>query len=268
MNIVILHYPTMFNKQQVPLELKPIIKKLSKFGHVHNYFFKFGYYKNQFVLDDLSFENASKNIHDTFKHLNNYYVIAINHAVPYGLFYANKYPKKCLGIVGYPYRFYCKESYERRIWKYKNNKGWKFSYDIDDYLIKVNNDRLQQLLDKPGHDEIDILYLIMDFNLQRQYYKIPTVFNVPTILYTRLDLNTESIIKHNYKRKETAQMKQIFNENDALFNSMMWNFDRVKYDAILMKKNKNNNFLKIKYLVSGWENFNNVIDEIILFVNK
>ena len=30
----------------------------------------------------------------------------------------------------------------------------------------------------------------------------------------------------------------IFSENDAMRNSMIWNFDRVKYDAMLREKNK------------------------------
>ena len=90
-------------------------------------------------------------------------------------------------------------------------------------------------------------------------------FNVPTVLYTRLDLDVKNIIKFNFKRKEIAEMKQIINEDDALYNSMIWNFDRIKYDAILKKANEKNDFLTIKYIVSGWENFYDIIDEVILF---
>jgi hypothetical protein len=35
-----------------------------------------------------------------------------------------------------------------------------------------------------------------------------------------------------------AKMKQIFSENDAIQQSMMWNFDRIKYDNMLKTKNK------------------------------
>lgn len=61
-------------------------------------------------------------------------------------------------------------------------------------------------------------------------------------------------------------MKKIFSENDAMQNSMVWNFERVKYDAMLKDKNKkkHKNKLKIKYLISGWENYNDIVDEIIL----
>ena len=63
-------------------------------------------------------------------------------------------------------------------------------------------------------------------------------------------------------------MKKLFSENDALKASMIWNFERVKYDAKLKKENKNTNKLKIKYLISGWEDYNDIVDEIILFKNN
>ena len=46
---------------------------------------------------------------------------------------------------------------------------------------------------------------------------------------------------------------------------MFWNFDRVKYDTKLKKVNKDNKKLQIKYLISGWENLNDIIDEIKLY---
>ena len=63
-------------------------------------------------------------------------------------------------------------------------------------------------------------------------------------------------------------MKQIMNEDDALHNSMIWNFDRIKFDAKLKKVNSSNNKLHIKYLVSGWENYEDIIDNIIIIKNK
>ena len=42
----------------------------------------------------------------------------------------------------------------------------------------------------------------------------------------------------------------------------MWNFERVKYDAMLMDNNKK--LLKIKYLISVMENNQDIIDEVIL----
>ena len=57
-------------------------------------------------------------------------------------------------------------------------------------------------------------------------------------------------------------MKKIFSENDAMQQSMMWNFDRIKYDDMLKTKNKKN--LKIKYIISGWEDNMDIINEVIL----
>jgi len=274
MDIVILHFPTMYIKPEIPDDMKPIIKTLSKQFTVHNYFFKFCYYGNRFNLNDLDFENAALDIHENFKHLNKYLIVAINHACPYGLYYTSIYPNKCLGIICYPYRLYSKESYERRIWKFKNNNGWSSfiknsnKYDIDNYLLNITNERLQTLFDNPSDDEKSILYLVMDVNLQKQHSKIPSKFTVLTILYTRLDIDAENVIKYNFDRKDMASMKQLFSENDALQASMVWNFDRVKYDALLKKENKDNNNLKIKYLVSGWEDYDDILDEVILFNYK
>ena len=78
-------------------------------------------------------------------------------------------------------------------------------------------------------------------------------------------MNVEDIIKLNYERKEIAKMKQIITEDDALYNSMIWNFDRIKYDYELKRANESNNFLKIKYLVSGWEDYQDIVDNVIIF---
>ena len=43
---------------------------------------------------------------------------------------------------------------------------------------------------------------------------------------------------------------------------MIWNFDRVKFDAKLKENNAKK--LKIKYIVSGWENYLDVVDEVKL----
>ena len=109
---------------------------------------------------------------------------------------------------------------------------------------------------------VGLLYYVIDFNLQKQYNKIPSKFKIKTILYTRLDLDMKSIIEFNYDRTDVVSMKSIFSENDALQQSMVWNFKRVKYDDMLKKNNKKN--LKIKYLISGWEDNNDIIDEVIL----
>ena len=115
----------------------------------------------------------------------------------------------------------------------KDNKGFEKiiknkKYDVDNYLININQERFDKLFIDPSNDEIQIIYLVVDFYLQKNSNLIPIKFKIPTYLYTRLDLDVKSIIKYNYKRKEIAEMKQIMNEDDALHNSMIWNFDRIK----------------------------------------
>ena len=60
-NIIFLHHPSIFFKSTISKKIKPIIKKLSKFGNVYNYFFKF-HGNNKFELKDLLFENVAEDI--------------------------------------------------------------------------------------------------------------------------------------------------------------------------------------------------------------
>lgn len=265
LNIVIMYNPSLKSNKVIPHDFKPIFQKLKKLGNVniHNYWFKFT--EHQFDLDDLTFENAAKDIHDKFKHLHEIVIIALEHACPFALYYSYHYPQKCKRIICYPFRYYSEGSFNRRVWKLKNNKGYEKmikSYNVDDYMINIDNERLQELVNDGSDDGKSALWYAIDYNLQKQHDKIPSKFKVPTILYTRLDLDVQQVIEQNYNRTDIAEMKKIFSENDALQNSMVWNFERVKYDAMLKEKNKKN--LRIKYLISGWEDFLDVLDEVVL----
>jgi hypothetical protein len=72
--------------------------------------------------------------------------------------------------------------------------------------------------------------------------------------------NIKSIVENNYNRTDIANMKKIFSENDAVQQSMMWNFEKIKYDNMLKNKNKKN--LKIKYIID--EDNMDIINEVIL----
>jgi hypothetical protein len=270
-NIIILHNPTIFYNPEIPEDTKDMVKQLKKYGKVYNYFFKFSYYANKFTLDDLEYENVAKDIYEKYKDLDNILIIALSHACPYGLYFSNKYSKICNGIICYPFRYYSQMSYERRIWKLKNNKGFESlvknkKYDVDKHLFEINEERFSKLFDNnPDDDEKQIIYLVFDVSIQRQHYKIPKKFKIPTYLYTRLDMDVSSIIKWNYDRTDISKMKQILSKDDALFQSSLWNFDRVKYDAELKEINSDN--LHIKYLISGWEDLQDVVDNVkILFM--
>lgn len=208
-NIVILHNPSIFEKPNVPKHLRSIIKQLSKFGKIYNYFFKFSYCKNKFNLEELEYENVAKDICDVHKNLDKFILISLSHACPYALYFANNYSKKCISVICYPFRFYSQMSYDRRIWKLKNNNGFELlvknkKYNVDDYLLNITNDKFEELFDNQGDDEKQIIYLVFDLSIQKQHYKIPTKFKVPIYLYTRLDLDVSTIIKYNYDRKDVV----------------------------------------------------------------
>ena len=69
-----------------------------------------------------------------------FHIIALEHACPFGLYYASTYSSKCKGIICYPFRYYSKGSYDRRIWKLKTNNGYAKiikKYDVDNYMINI-----------------------------------------------------------------------------------------------------------------------------------
>ena len=207
LNIILLHNQST-QKQKPSTDTKRLIKRLKDISKLHIYKFKLN--TKQSKYEDMFFETVAKDINDTYKELKSYFVIALDHACPYGLYFVNKYPKKCLGIVCYPYRYYCEESLKRRVWKYKKNKGYEkivSSYDVDKYMININEERFNELKTDKSDDGVSALYLAFDYNLQKQHTELPTKFKVSTTLYTRLDLDTESIVKLNYNRKNIAKMK-------------------------------------------------------------
>lgn len=272
---VILHNPNpMLSKEDNSKQYNNIINEISKLGEVYNYYFRFGTNDIDFIIDDMQFEIASQDLYEKFKDKGKLYIICLEEASSYGLYFANVYPQICNAIVCYPLRLNTKESLERHLWKYKEKEGWKKyvsqKYDIDNYLININNTRLKQIQqNKSNEEEKTILYLIMNYNIRKQYEKIPKIFKIPTHLFTRLDLNISGVLERNFERKSIADMKEIVSTNDAILTSMMWNIARVQYDENLLKENETNNNLRIQYLVGDFEKQNdlNLIDKIKIIIN-
>jgi hypothetical protein len=129
-------------------------------------------------------------------------------------------------------------------------KGWGFiskSYDPIDYFFEINDDRLGELFEKNGEEEQNIIDLLINLQLRKQYDKIPKIFKIPTYLFTRLDMDSVSTIKLNFDRKDIADMKGILSPEDAVYTSMMWNIARVQYDRELIDLNSDNDYLRIHY---------------------
>ena len=232
-------------------ELKRTLKSLN--GHVNEYKFKF---KNKrFILDDLTFESISDDIKLFIdkKELSDCIIICLEESSPYGLFFADMYPEICKAIICYPLRLNTKESLDRLYHKYVEKNGWKFiteNYDPINYFFEINDERLNELFDKNGEEEKNIIDLLINLQLRKQYNKIPKIFKIPTYLFSRLDMDSISTIKLNFDRKDIADMKGILSPDDAIYTSMMWNIARVQYDKELIELNKENNFLRIHYTIA------------------
>jgi hypothetical protein len=234
------------------LDFIPNLKRSLKLlnGNVHEYKFKF---KNKrFILDDLTFESVSNDIKLFMdkKELINNIIICLEESSPYGLFFVNTYPDYCTSIICYPLRLNTKESLDRLYHKYVEKNGWKYiskKYNSIDYFFEINDDRLNELFDK---EETNIIDLLINLQLRKQYNKIPKLFRIPTYLFSRLDMDSISTIELNFERKDIASMKGILSPNDAIYTSMMWNIARVQYDRELIELNKENNFLRIHHIVA------------------
>jgi len=151
-------------------------------------------------------------------------------------------------------RLYTKGSLDRVIWKFQKSEGWKYSnYLVDEYLFNINDERLKEILAKRDNDDEKMLsYQIYNFELRKQYDKIPKIYKSNTHLFSRLDLDAITTIKANYERKDIANIKGYITADDALYGAMIWNFARVKYDEELLNLNADNNLLRIHYIVGAY----------------
>ena len=231
-------------------ELKRTLRSLN--GNVNEYKFKF---KKRFILDDLTFESVSNDIKLFIdkKELSECIIICLEESSPYGLFFADMYPELCKAIICYPLRLNTKESLDRLYHKYIEKNGWKYiseNYDTNNYFFEINDDRLNELFDKNGDEEKNIIDLLINLQLRKQYNKIPKIFKVSTYLFSRLDMDSISIIKLNFERKDIADMKGILSSDDAIYTSMMWNIAKIQYDRELVELNKENNNLRIHYMIA------------------
>jgi len=232
-------------------ELKSKLKSLN--GNVNE--FKFKFKNKRFILDNLTFESISDDIKLFIdkKELSDCIIICLEESSPYGLFFADMYPEICKAIICYPLRLNTKESLDRLYHKYVEKNGWKFiseNYDPNDYFFEINDKRLNELFDKNGKEEKGIIDLLINLQLRKQYNKIPKVYKVPTYLFSRLDMDSVSTIKLNFERKDISEMKGILSPDDAIYTSMMWNIARVQYDRELIELNKENNNLRIHFIVA------------------
>ena len=239
-------------------EFIPKLKsKLESYGNVVEY--KFTFKNKQYKLDDLTFESVSKNIKSFIdkKKLSNNIIICLEESSPYGLFFVDKYPSYCKSIICYPLRLNTKESLDRLYHKYVEKNGWKHiskKYNPIDYFFEIDDVKLKELFDTNGEEENNIIDLLINLQLRKQYNIIPTKFKIPTYIFSRLDMDSTSLIKLNFERKEIADMKGILSPDDAIYNSMMWNIARVQYDKELVELNKENDFLRIHYVIAFEKN--------------
>ena len=90
-NILLLHNPNIYQTNKEILNTnKSIIDKLNKLGNIYHYFFPYHYSNKKLVLEDYKFNTVAKDIFKKFKHLNNILIVCLEHASPYGLFFADK----------------------------------------------------------------------------------------------------------------------------------------------------------------------------------
>jgi hypothetical protein len=254
--IVVINCPfTIDYERDLFIKYKILIKNLKKISNVSVYNVKFSLAlkkKLNFTLDDLKFESVAQDIFDIYGK-QKIFLIGIECGSPLALYYSYHYSKYCSGVITFPLRKATKEKLDRRIHKFKENKGWEkhvsTKYNVDDYFINLNNKRLQELLLKQKEKEEQlIIFLSVDLNLRKQYQKIPEICKVPTVIYIRLDLNAQAFIERNLKTAAIADMKKLTNEHDTMVYSCVVSIEMVaEIDKVVNKNLKNNNLL-VQYL--------------------
>lgn len=244
-DIVILHSPNPMMTQDETLQHnKFLLNEIQKLGKVYHYFFKFGTIETNFKLKHLLFENTTHNLNKYFEKqsIDNATIICFEEASPYGLHFIDAHPEKCNSIICYPFRLYTKESLERYIWKFREQHGWdkyvSAKYQLDEYLLNITDERLEEVLQN-RHDKQEkyMTYCIFNYNLRKQYDKIPKIFKVPTHLFSRLDLHMSGMIGRNFERKEVKDMKGLVTKDDALLQSLMGNIAHVQNDEDILNAN-------------------------------
>jgi len=211
--------------------------------------------KLDFNLNDLKLKAVAKDILKKYKK-EKIFLIGIEHGSAYALYYSTKFKKYCSGIICFPLRNYDKEPLDRRIHKFKDNKGWEKhvtkKYDVDNYFININNERLQELIKLQNNKEEGlILLLTSELELRKQYKKIEKTFrkiNVPTIIYERFDYNKSATLKRNYENSAIADMKKIASEDDAIVYVAVTAMSKISKIDKMIEKNRNNENLLFHYL--------------------
>lgn len=213
------------------------VDDLQKHGDVFDYIFNFDLNENKsFTVEDLSLENVAEDIHKKYKNHNRIFLISVGYATPYALYYSNKYYRECVAVICYQTDLRLKQKMLRLAKKYDDDKVWENEItdrDIVKYLFDINNDRLKELLsDKDNKTNEEILALVTEYNIYKQYKKIPKVFNIPTYLYVVID-NIEDTTDI-----EKEDMGNITAKNARIYS----------YYSKLIKKNSETKYLKIQYI--------------------
>jgi len=167
------------------------------------------------------------------------------------------FKNNCSGLICFPLRNYDKKPLDRRIHKFKNNNSWhkhvSQKYNVDDYFININNDRISDLL-KLQHlmEERSILFLSAELELRKQYEKIEACFNhidTPTIIYERFDFNKEATLKRNYQTSAIVDMKKIASEDDAIVYVAVSAMSKIAKIDKMIEQNANNKNLLFQYIL-------------------
>jgi hypothetical protein len=114
---VLLHVTDKIYESDYDIDLIKSI--IVKYGILHEFTTNFAMINEEvpFEINDMSLSSVAIDIKKRFNR--KIFLICIGHASPYGLYYSNKYPELCEGIICFPLRLYSKESLDRRIWKFK-----------------------------------------------------------------------------------------------------------------------------------------------------
>lgn len=233
-----------------------------------------------FSLEDMLFDNHNTKLYEKLIDITKYkdygsfldleyrkiVVIGYDISCVYAFHFSNKYYDKCHSLILINNRRFTEKNYNKT--KDRIIKGVEY---FEDNKINFDKKLVMQMIDDVDNNNYtsanfkDLLTssdkrdnvrgLIKDYivlTLRKQYDSIPTKCAIPTIIYNNITLSLDVMIEHNMKDEYTKHIKNIKNEQDAIYAHCETNMERYneaqqlyKNSSIDMKK-----LIKVYYVTS------------------
>jgi hypothetical protein len=215
---------------------KKILNTIKKKYNVININYTFNDLKIFDNLDDLLFENVTKNIYNMLDKNNKYITIGINQGCHICNFFSNKYKNIITMQILFNNRRINEENYNKtiirgyRFLEIKYNKEIAEKYKLG---IQTNDDLIDKISKKKY---IDLIHHTINLKIREQYEKIPITQKCKTYIFDQLVMDVNIMQDHNLKSKKTRKIKNIHTIEQAMLDHYKANMDKIKQNNNMINK--------------------------------